>query len=92
MLIKRFQGSTQNNFVSFSSFGGANENFIASGSEDNRIYIWNVKKETPICALEGHSRNVNCVSWNPTVPGMIASASDDGSVRIWGPHEYLTGF
>jgi len=89
-LVRRFQGSTQNNFVSFSSFGGANDNFLASGSEDKRIYIWNIKKETPITILEGHSRNVNCVSWNPTVPGMIASVSDDGTVRIWGPTEYLT--
>jgi len=85
VLVHRYQGAIQNSFMSYGSFGGIDENFIASGSEDTRVYIWNKRNEQAICILEGHTRNVSCVSWNPVYVGMIASSSDDGTVRIWGP-------
>lgn len=85
VLVQKFQGSVHNSFLSYSSFGGANETYVASGSEDNRVYIWNVRKEQPIQILEGHTRSVTCVSWNPEHHGMIVSASDDGTLRVWGP-------
>jgi len=52
---------------------------------DNKVYVWHVKKERPIAVLQGHSRTVNCVSWNPTRPEMLVSVSDDGTIRLWGP-------
>lgn len=48
------------------------------------VYIWSRKDSSPILKLEGHSRTVNCVTWNPVRHEMLASASDDGTVRIWG--------
>lgn len=87
VLIRKFQGVTQGYYTIHSCFGGINQVFIASGSEDNKVYIWHIKREVPIAVLVGHTRTVNCVTWNPTYPGMLASASDDGTVRIWGPAE-----
>ena len=55
------------------------------------MYIWHRRSELPIAELTGHTRTVNCVSWNPVVPGMLASASDDSTVRIWGPAPSLEG-
>lgn len=58
-------------------------------SSDHKVYIWHRRGELPIAELTGHTRTVNCVSWNPTIPGLMASASDDGTVRVWGPAPFL---
>ena len=34
-------------------------------------------------ARKGHSQDVNCVAWNPALEGVLASCSDDGTVKIW---------
>lgn len=85
VLVRKFQGVTQGFYTIHSCFGGVNQDFIASGSEDHKVYIWHIKREIPIAKLEGHTRTVNCVHWNPRIPCMLASAADDGTVRIWGP-------
>ena len=56
---------------------------------DHHIYVWHHRRETPIIVLKGHSRPVSCVSWNPVHHNMLASASDDGTVRIWGTEEQV---
>ncbi|CAG0888613.1 unnamed protein product [Cyprideis torosa] len=84
-LLRKFTGVTQGYYTIYSCFGGLHESFVASGSEDKKVYIWHIKHDQPIAVLSGHLRTVNCVSWNPKHPGMLASASDDGTVRIWGP-------
>ncbi|KAK7103941.1 WD repeat-containing protein 26-like isoform X2 [Littorina saxatilis] len=85
VLVRKFQGVTQGYYTIFSCFGGLNQDFIASGSEDHKVYIWHSKRDQPVVTLEGHSHTVNCVHWNPKVPSMLVSASDDGTVRVWGP-------
>ncbi|PKA52123.1 Notchless protein like [Apostasia shenzhenica] len=79
----RFTGHKQNKYVIRSCFGGLNSSFIASGSENSQIYIWQRHHEMPIEVLSGHLMTVNCVSWNSIRTHMLASASDDRTVRIW---------
>lgn len=85
VLVRAFQGVVQGFYVIHSCFGGVNDSFVASGSEDSNIYIYKTKCETPIAVLSGHCRSVNCVSWNRKYPQLLASVSDDSTVRIWGP-------
>ena len=56
-------------------------------SKDHKVFIWHKRRESPVAVLEGHRLTVNCVHWNPMEPSMLASASDDGTVRIWGPKD-----
>ena len=50
-LVRKFVGITQGFYTVYSCFGGTDQNFIASGSEDNKVYIFHVKKESPIGKL-----------------------------------------
>jgi len=84
-LVRKFHGITQGHYAIHSCFGGLNQSFVASGSEDNKVYIFQVRRDEPIAVLSGHSRTVNCVSWNPVYHQILVSASDDNTLRVWGP-------
>jgi hypothetical protein len=85
-LVRAYRGQRQSRFVIRTCFGGARDAFVASGSEDSRIYVWRRSSGALVAKLVGHGGVVNAVSWNPRHPGMLASGSDDGTVRIWMPN------
>ncbi|CAN9279521.1 unnamed protein product [Alternaria alternata] len=83
-VIQRFEAHVQKQFIIRSVFGGADENFVVSGSEDSRIYIWR-SNGLLIEVLDAHPGCVNSVAWHPKDPTTFASAGDDHRVKIWKP-------
>lgn len=53
---------------------------------DGNVYIWNKDQAKLIEVLSGHTGTVNSVCWNPAATGeqTFASASDDGTIRMYG--------
>ncbi|EXJ93975.1 hypothetical protein A1O1_02368 [Capronia coronata CBS 617.96] len=86
--VRKFRGQKQGEFVIRSCFGGAAENFVVSGSEDGKIYVWHKENETLVETLSGHGPGqggkecVTTVDWNPKDAGMFASGGDDRKVRM----------
>mmetsp|Transcript_14852 Transcript_14852/g.38086 ORF Transcript_14852/g.38086 Transcript_14852/m.38086 type:complete len:578 (-) Transcript_14852:156-1889(-) len=89
--LRKYHGHEQGRYQIRSCFGGAGEAFVASGSEDNMVYLWHRQNATLLETLRGHSRSVNCVAWHPLDPGVLASASDDQTIRIWGTEDPSAG-
>ena len=56
--------------------------FIASGSRDKTIKIWDVSTGQCLFTLTGHDNWIRGLSWHPGGKFLL-SASDDKSIRIW---------
>jgi WD repeat-containing protein 26 len=78
----RYEGVVQHLFVIRSCFGGAGENFVMSGSEDSRVYVWRRQTGVQVAVLEHGPGTVNAVAWHPRKWGVFASAGDDRRVRM----------
>ncbi|MGF2010085.1 hypothetical protein [Nostoc sp. DedVER01b] len=66
------------NCVAFSPDG----NFLASGSSDSTVCLWNIIGNPTAQFLCGHEQEVNCVAFSPD-GNFLASGSIDGILCLW---------
>ncbi|KAG2381483.1 hypothetical protein C9374_006472 [Naegleria lovaniensis] len=79
-IIVTYKGHKQTRFVLRPTLIG--HDYVACGSEDSKIYIWNSKTGQLQDTLLSHINVVNCVAWNKHQQ-ILASCSDDATVKIW---------
>eukprot|EP00004_Rigifila_ramosa_P020461 TRINITY_DN5305_c0_g1_i1.p1 TRINITY_DN5305_c0_g1~~TRINITY_DN5305_c0_g1_i1.p1 ORF type:complete len:658 (+),score=115.67 TRINITY_DN5305_c0_g1_i1:278-1975(+) len=80
MATLAFLGHTAN--VKVARFVGDDGDFICSGGSDNTVRIWQTSTAQLLGVLVGHTSRVWDVSTSHS-GSTLASASGDGSVRIW---------
>lgn len=60
----------------------ASGRFLAAGSDDNKIYLWNAEDYQPLATLDGHEGFVNGVDFSPD-ERLLISGSHDKTVGVW---------
>ncbi|XP_062200777.1 uncharacterized protein LOC133903418 [Phragmites australis] len=66
------------------TFIGPNDEYVASGSDCGRIFIWRKRDGKFLVAMEGDECIVNCIEPHPHAM-TIASSGIDNDVKIWTP-------
>ena len=56
---------------------------IATGTEDSRVYLCDLKSGSASHILRGHSRSVLSVAWSPRNEYLLVSGSRDNKVLLW---------
>lgn len=59
--------------------------YLASGGNDNRLYVWNQHSSQPVQTYSEHSAAVKAIAWSPHHHGLLASGGGtaDRCIRFW---------
>jgi len=79
-VIRSYSGHVNEKQCHFAQFHTSK--YIIMGSEDNRVYVWQLSTGNIIQKIEGHNAPVFSVSVNP-ISKKVSTCSVDGAVKIW---------
>ena len=59
--------------------------YLASGGNDNKLFVWNGSSTQPVHAFTEHLAAVKAIAWSPHHHGLLASGGGtaDRSIRFW---------
>lgn len=61
------------------------EQQLASGGNDNKLFVWNSYSNSPILKFPNHIAAVKAIAWSPHQHGLLASGGGtaDRTIRFW---------
>lgn len=64
---------------------------FASGANDSKVYLWDVRQNTPSATIKGHKGAVKAISWCPWKSNILATGGgkNDRTIKIWGENMNL---
>jgi len=59
--------------------------YLASGGNDNKLFVWNLSSQTPMQTYTDHLAAVKAIAWSPHQHGLLASGGGtaDRCIRFW---------
>jgi len=59
--------------------------YLASGGNDNKLFVWNLSSQTPMQTYTDHLAAVKAIAWSPHHHGLLASGGGtaDRCIRFW---------
>jgi len=82
--LKTYTGHKNEKYCIFSNFSITGGKYVVSGSEDHKIYIWNLQTRKIVQTLEGHTDVVLSTACHPTLNMIASSALErDKTIKIW---------
>uniref|UniRef100_J3L2H9 Uncharacterized protein n=1 Tax=Oryza brachyantha TaxID=4533 RepID=J3L2H9_ORYBR len=81
-----FKGHRNKNTIKGVNFLGPNCDYVTTGSDCGRVFIWRKKDGDLMRVMKGDKRIVNCVEQHPSGI-VIASSGIEKDIKIWAPGE-----
>ncbi|CAM9525754.1 unnamed protein product, partial [Chrysoparadoxa australica] len=78
-----FTPNRRERFCLFSIAFSPSTSKIAGGGSDAKVYVYNLERKEVQCTLDGHTDDVNTVTYLDSSSQTLLSGSDDCLIRVW---------
>ena len=83
--LRSYSGHKNQKFCCFADISVTGTPMVVCGSEDGKVYMWDLQSKSLLQTLEGHSDVVLGVACHPTADMIVTGGMDKDlrSIRVW---------